>query len=172
MGTTNPHQQQQQQQLLQQSHKSASIACNTSPSGGQQLQQQHSMIANGVGGALTVMVSQHQQQQQQLPSTTSTNSSSCSAEAIKSAMMANAGLMNAASNFQPKRLHVSNIPFRFRDPDLRQLFGVSCAVFLILCYSLFLFFFPPLCDIFLPSSFEEAAAAVLAAFLFITSKVS
>lgn len=25
----------------------------------------------------------------------------------------------------PKRLHVSNIPFRFRDPDLRQLFGVS-----------------------------------------------
>ena len=26
---------------------------------------------------------------------------------------------------QPKRLHVSNIPFRFRDPDLRQLFGVS-----------------------------------------------
>ncbi|XP_063961629.1 RNA binding protein fox-1 homolog 1-like isoform X8 [Lytechinus pictus] len=23
----------------------------------------------------------------------------------------------------PKRLHVSNIPFRFRDPDLRQLFG-------------------------------------------------
>lgn len=29
---------------------------------------------------------------------------------------------------QPKRLHVSNIPFRFRDPDLRQMFGVSvCA---------------------------------------------
>ncbi|CAG2173019.1 unnamed protein product, partial [Oppiella nova] len=23
----------------------------------------------------------------------------------------------------PKRLHVSNIPFRFRDPDLRTLFG-------------------------------------------------
>ena len=23
----------------------------------------------------------------------------------------------------PKRLHVSNIPFRFRDPDLRQMFG-------------------------------------------------
>jgi len=30
---------------------------------------------------------------------------------------------NVNSN-QPKRLHVSNIPFRFRDPDLRQLFGV------------------------------------------------
>ncbi|XP_012590027.1 PREDICTED: RNA binding protein fox-1 homolog 3 [Condylura cristata] len=26
---------------------------------------------------------------------------------------------------QPKRLHVSNIPFRFRDPDLRQMFGHS-----------------------------------------------
>lgn len=25
---------------------------------------------------------------------------------------------------QPKRLHVSNIPFRFRDPDLRAMFGV------------------------------------------------
>lgn len=29
---------------------------------------------------------------------------------------------------QPKRLHVSNIPFRFRDPDLRQMFGVSPAL--------------------------------------------
>ncbi|XP_026077172.1 RNA binding protein fox-1 homolog 3-like isoform X4 [Carassius auratus] len=28
---------------------------------------------------------------------------------------------------QPKRLHVSNIPFRFRDPDLRQIFGVNNA---------------------------------------------
>lgn len=30
----------------------------------------------------------------------------------------------------PKRLHVSNIPFRFRDPDLRQMFGVRrlCVV--------------------------------------------
>lgn len=25
----------------------------------------------------------------------------------------------------PKRLHISNIPFRFREPDIRQLFGVS-----------------------------------------------
>lgn len=29
------------------------------------------------------------------------------------------------SKSQPKRLHVSNIPFRFRDPDLRAMFGVS-----------------------------------------------
>ncbi|XP_018561345.1 RNA binding protein fox-1 homolog 1-like isoform X2 [Anoplophora glabripennis] len=28
-----------------------------------------------------------------------------------------------ASKNQPKRLHVSNIPFRFRDPDLRAMFG-------------------------------------------------
>lgn len=32
------------------------------------------------------------------------------------------------SKAQPKRLHVSNIPFRFRDPDLRQMFGVSKTV--------------------------------------------
>lgn len=31
------------------------------------------------------------------------------------------------SKAQPKRLHVSNIPFRFRDPDLRQMFGVSAT---------------------------------------------
>lgn len=30
-----------------------------------------------------------------------------------------------SSKAQPKRLHVSNIPFRFRDPDLRQMFGVN-----------------------------------------------
>ncbi|KAM8826139.1 RNA binding protein fox-1 homolog 1-like [Synchiropus picturatus] len=29
----------------------------------------------------------------------------------------------ATGKAQPKRLHVSNIPFRFRDPDLRQMFG-------------------------------------------------
>jgi len=30
---------------------------------------------------------------------------------------------SVTSKEQPKRLHVSNIPFRFRDPDLRQMFG-------------------------------------------------
>ena len=29
----------------------------------------------------------------------------------------------------PKRLHVSNIPFRFRDPDLRNMFGVSIFMY-------------------------------------------
>ena len=34
----------------------------------------------------------------------------------------------------PKRLHVSNIPFRFRDPDLRAMFGVSQISFF--CFKL------------------------------------
>ncbi|XP_026078153.1 RNA binding protein fox-1 homolog 3 isoform X6 [Carassius auratus] len=32
-------------------------------------------------------------------------------------------LLDSSEKQQPKRLHVSNIPFRFRDPDLRQMFG-------------------------------------------------
>lgn len=36
------------------------------------------------------------------------------------------------SKNQPKRLHVSNIPFRFRDPDLRAMFGVSLTITLII----------------------------------------
>lgn len=35
---------------------------------------------------------------------------------------------------QPKRLHVSNIPFRFREPDLRQLFYVSKEKFCVCVY--------------------------------------
>lgn len=34
---------------------------------------------------------------------------------------------SAEAKGTPKRLHVSNIPFRFRDPDLRQMFGVRTA---------------------------------------------
>ncbi|XP_023234667.1 RNA binding protein fox-1 homolog 2-like isoform X3 [Centruroides sculpturatus] len=34
-----------------------------------------------------------------------------------------AAVTEVSKSNQPKRLHVSNIPFRFRDPDLRQLFG-------------------------------------------------
>ncbi|KAF4523444.1 hypothetical protein B566_EDAN010377 [Ephemera danica] len=34
-----------------------------------------------------------------------------------------AGAVVDPSKNQPKRLHVSNIPFRFRDPDLRAMFG-------------------------------------------------
>lgn len=35
---------------------------------------------------------------------------------------------------QPKRLHVSNIPFRFRDPDLRNMFGVRNYTHFTLSY--------------------------------------
>lgn len=44
---------------------------------------------------------------------------------------------SSSSSMQPKRLHVSNIPFRFRDPDLRQLFGVRHHHCLIHSISLF-----------------------------------
>lgn len=37
----------------------------------------------------------------------------------------------APTKEQPKRLHVSNIPFRFRDPDLRNMFGVSLNAIVI-----------------------------------------
>ncbi|KAG8321271.1 regulation of alternative mRNA splicing, via spliceosome [Homalodisca vitripennis] len=33
-------------------------------------------------------------------------------------------VMSDQAKSQAKRLHVSNIPFRFRDPDLRAMFGV------------------------------------------------
>ena len=34
-------------------------------------------------------------------------------------------IAGAGGEVGPKRLHVSNIPFRFRDNDLRTMFGVS-----------------------------------------------
>ncbi|KAL7052760.1 hypothetical protein ACKWTF_004992 [Chironomus riparius] len=46
--------------------------------------------------------------------TTSSNSSN--------ATNTSSSIISEAKN-QPKRLHVSNIPFRFRDPDLRAMFG-------------------------------------------------
>ncbi|KAJ2952803.1 hypothetical protein O0L34_g7162 [Tuta absoluta] len=52
------------------------------------------------------------------------------AAAAVSAAVANAAantpdktLVPVSQGSQPKRLHVSNIPFRFRDPDLRNMFG-------------------------------------------------
>ena len=41
----------------------------------------------------------------------------------------------SAPKGQPKRLHVSNIPFRFREPDLRHLFYVSYCVCVCVCVS-------------------------------------
>lgn len=65
-----------------------------------------------------------------------------------------AGLPNGAElkiatdqSSSPKRLHVSNIPFRFRDPDLRQLFGVSdfSIFFEFKLWICFFFKFPSAC---------------------------
>ncbi|XP_037904846.1 RNA binding protein fox-1 homolog 2-like isoform X8 [Hermetia illucens] len=45
------------------------------------------------------------------------------AAATSLALVSAAALASADQKSQPKRLHVSNIPFRFRDPDLRAMFG-------------------------------------------------
>ncbi|XP_038117733.1 serine-rich adhesin for platelets isoform X3 [Culex quinquefasciatus] len=56
------------------------------------------------------VAAQQQQQQQQ-----------AQAQSVAAAVAAATAM--AESKAQPKRLHVSNIPFRFRDPDLRSMFG-------------------------------------------------
>ena len=43
------------------------------------------------------------------------------------------GVVGSVPQGQPKRLHVSNIPFRFREPDLRHLFYVSLCVCVYVC---------------------------------------
>lgn len=53
-----------------------------------------------------------------------------SASAAMAAAVAAAAAGGDPSKNQPKRLHVSNIPFRFRDPDLRTMFGVSIFIWL------------------------------------------
>ena len=52
----------------------------------------------------------------------------------------NNGALLPAPNPQttPKRLHVSNIPFRFRDPDLRNMFGVSITLYIFTHTTLFI----------------------------------
>lgn len=60
---------------------------------------------------------------------TSTNSVSTSVGSDTNSNVKTSPQSNQGTNNQPKRLHVSNIPFRFRDPDLRQLFGVSIKPF-------------------------------------------
>ena len=85
---------------------------------------------------------QQQQQQQQLlncsqnsiqpiQSQTSTTTSvpASSASSSSPSSSSTPTITATQTTIQPKRLHVSNIPFRFRDPDLRQLFGVSFFYF-------------------------------------------
>ena len=59
---------------------------------------------------------------------------------VSAATQQQVALINAAGQQSkdntPKRLHVSNIPFRFRDPDLRSLFGVRKLGAAIVLYTL------------------------------------
>ncbi|XP_022905530.1 RNA binding protein fox-1 homolog 3 isoform X2 [Onthophagus taurus] len=66
------------------------------------------------------------------PSQTQTQDAADAAVAAAAAAAAAAGVVAVSASApttadpaknQPKRLHVSNIPFRFRDPDLRAMFG-------------------------------------------------
>lgn len=76
------------------------------------------------------------------------NGSSAQTTTSAAASITTTATTDATKVNQPKRLHVSNIPFRFRDPDLRQLFGVSPSPFyfsnnftfdflveIVICYS-------------------------------------
>lgn len=56
---------------------------------------------------------------------TSLSSALVPAQPVSSVVAAVAAAASLDAKSQPKRLHVSNIPFRFRDPDLRAMFGVS-----------------------------------------------
>ena len=86
---------------------------------------------------------QSQNQQQQVsnesssapPSSLPPNPSSTSSQAAQHMHTSSASANNStefkssSSSGQPKRLHVSNVPFRFREPDLRQLFFVSSDLY-------------------------------------------
>ncbi|XP_020808949.1 protein alan shepard-like isoform X4 [Drosophila serrata] len=54
---------------------------------------------------------------------TSLSSALVPAQSVPSVAAAVAAAASLDAKSQPKRLHVSNIPFRFRDPDLRAMFG-------------------------------------------------
>ncbi|XP_035209010.1 RNA binding protein fox-1 homolog 2-like isoform X4 [Stegodyphus dumicola] len=62
------------------------------------------------------------EQQTQTDLDNEVNGSSCQTSTSSTSVTTTA-TTDATKVNQPKRLHVSNIPFRFRDPDLRQLFG-------------------------------------------------
>lgn len=67
------------------------------------------------------------QQQTTTTTTTLTSAVQTSASDTTTAVLSTTTTSSTVtdSKNQPKRLHVSNIPFRFRDPDLRAMFGVS-----------------------------------------------
>ncbi|XP_065154371.1 RNA binding protein fox-1 homolog 1-like isoform X1 [Paramisgurnus dabryanus] len=74
---------------------------------GPQQELQESVTANNTDNSLAPVTSDPQS----LSVSVATGSGTSGSEA------------DGSGKAQPKRLHVSNIPFRFRDPDLRQMFG-------------------------------------------------
>ena len=76
----------------------------------------------------TILPSSGALSQQSQMVTTPPNTSVVSAATQQQVALINAAGQQSKDN-TPKRLHVSNIPFRFRDPDLRSLFGVSVKLF-------------------------------------------
>uniref|UniRef100_A0A8C5QUH5 RNA binding protein fox-1 homolog 2 n=1 Tax=Leptobrachium leishanense TaxID=445787 RepID=A0A8C5QUH5_9ANUR len=60
-----------------------------------------------------------------VPATSTANASSTQTDGVQTEgqQQQTQSSENPETKATPKRLHVSNIPFRFRDPDLRQMFG-------------------------------------------------
>lgn len=69
-----------------------------------------------------VFIRSHCQEDALVPVTSDSQSLSVSVSSVGGA--GSGSDEEGSGKAQPKRLHVSNIPFRFRDPDLRQMFGV------------------------------------------------
>uniref|UniRef100_A0A5K3FJ85 RRM domain-containing protein n=1 Tax=Mesocestoides corti TaxID=53468 RepID=A0A5K3FJ85_MESCO len=69
------------------------------------------------------MLHHQQQQQQPVAGAAAAQAASLRAPATSEASAAAAASIAALASTAPKRLHVSNIPFRFREADLRQLLG-------------------------------------------------
>lgn len=82
----------------------------------------HLLASSSSSASLSCFVLSHCQEDSLVPVTSDPQSLSVS---VSSGGGAGSGSEEEGSGkTQPKRLHVSNIPFRFRDPDLRQMFGV------------------------------------------------
>ncbi|GAB0097942.1 RNA binding protein fox-1 homolog 1-like [Sergentomyia squamirostris] len=118
--------------LLQQTEADASVSVATVTTIG------GASVVSTDAGTAPIIVTTATQQQPQLSSVATSpavaaavaasmapTSTVSSALVPGSAAAAAAAAMAASdqSKHQPKRLHVSNIPFRFRDPDLRAMFG-------------------------------------------------
>ena len=84
---------------------------------GQSVVASAAAAANGAAAAAAVAAAVQQQQQQ-----------AAAAAAAAAAQQQQQQQQQPKDNTQ-KRLHVSNIPFRFRDPDLRNMFGVRIFTF-------------------------------------------